>query len=61
MLLNWLKEKYNMKHITLYVHSQNKKAMYFYKKNNFIEKEYLPEYYDCLEIKSAYYFEYIKS
>ena len=53
-LINKIKKKNKQKLITLYVQSSNNIAIEFYKKNKFIEIEYLKDYYSNLDNNDAY-------
>ena len=58
-LINKVKEDDNHK-ISLYVQSTNDIAIRFYKKNGFKNIKLLKDYYESLDDKNAYYFNFMK-
>ena len=57
-LIKKIKKKNKEKLITLYVQSSNNIAIEFYKKNKFIEIDYVKNYYNNLDDNNAYLFSY---
>lgn len=53
-LINRIKKRNKQKLITLYVQSSNNIAIEFYKKNKFIEIEFIKDYYSNLDNNDAY-------
>ena len=58
-LINKVKEDDNHE-ISLYVQSTNDIAIEFYKKNGFKNIKLLKDYYESLDDKNAYYFNFMK-
>lgn len=59
--LNYFKDKWNCNKISLFVQTNNEKAISFYEKNNFKKKKYLKDYYHSLIDTEAFYYEYAKN
>ena len=57
-MINYLKEKFPQKIISLYVQTSNIIALNFYFKHQFRIKQYLEKYYSNLQVRSAFYMEY---
>ena len=58
-LINYLKNNINHNKISLYVLVNNFPAIKLYEKNNFYNIKKIENYYETLEVKDAYYYEYI--
>jgi ribosomal protein S18 acetylase RimI-like enzyme len=57
-IIDAIKKKYKLFTISLNVHVGNKKGIGCYKKNGFVIKKYLSNYYDCFKNNDGYYMVY---
>lgn len=58
-IIDAIKKKYKNFTISLNVHVGNKKGIECYKKNGFVIKKHLSNYYDCFKNNDGYYMVYL--